>query len=827
MRTLCTLIVASLGATIFISGHEISAAARQQTSVATPDARQAPSARTVLNRYCVSCHNERMKANYAGLALDSADVSKIADRPEVWEKVVRKLRAGLMPPAGRPRPDAPAQDELVAWLETELDRAAAAAPNPGRTEPFHRVNRAEYRNVVRDLLALDIDAASLLPTDDASYGFDNIAGVLKINQSQMEQYLAAARKVSRTALARPVPRPTAQEFRVPETLPQYEHVAGLPLGTRGGMLVRYVFPQSGEYEIAVELLCRIQGECDGSVGFPDEHRMEVAVDGSRVQLFTLEPRKEFRPPAERTWRVRVVAEAGPHDVAVAFLKLPSIREVDARMERFLRPNYLTGVVGEPSQTIYMPYVDRVTIIGPLGAAARGVSSGEHAQTPSRTRILTCRPVTTAEEVPCAKKILTSLTRRAYRRTVTDVDLEPLLRFYREGRAQGGFEAGVEAALQRLLISPEFLFRIERDPSPSTPDANYRISDLELASRLSFFLWSSIPDDQLLDVAARGPLHEPAVLERQVRRMLADPRSAALVNNFAGQWLQLRNLDAMLPDWALFPNFDDGVRLAFRRETELFFESILREERGIPELLTADYTFVNERLARHYGIPKIYGDRFRRVTLTDPNRRGLLGHGSILLVTSRPNRTSPVLRGKWILANVLGTPPPDPPADVPALEEEPPGNHVRVLTMRERLAAHRKTPVCAGCHSMIDPPGFALENFDAVGRWRVIDEEYRPIDASGTLPDGTTFEGLAGFRATLLSRPERFVTTVTEKLLIYALGRGVEVGYDMPAIRRIVRDAAPSYKLTDVILGITRSVPFQMRRSASDVKLAASHAQPAR
>jgi hypothetical protein len=753
-------------------------------------------------------------------------VSKIGERPEVWEKVVRKLRAGLMPPAGRPRPDAPVQDRLVAWLEIELDRAAVAAPNPGRTEPFHRLNRAEYRNVVRDLLALDIDAASLLPTDDASYGFDNIAGVLKINQSQMEQYLAAARKVSRTALARPVPRPTAQEFRVPETLPQYEHVAGLPLGTRGGMLVRYVFPQSGEYEIAIELLCRIQGECDGSVGFPDEHKMDVSVDESRVQLFTLEPRREFRPPAERTWRVRIVAEAGPHDIAVAFLKLPSIREVDARMERFLRPNYLTGVVGEPSQTIYMPYLDRVTIIGPLGAAARGVPGAEP-QTPSRKRILTCRPATIADEAPCARKILASLTRQAYRRPVTDADLAPLLHFYREGHAAGGFEAGVEAALQRLLISPEFLFRIERDPLPVAPNTNYRISDLELASRLSFFLWSSIPDAQLLDVAARGTLHEPAVLERQVRRMLADPRSAALVSNFAGQWLQLRNLDAMLPDWALFPNFDDGVRLAFRRETELFFESILREERGIPELLTADYTFVNERLARHYGIPKIYGDRFRRVTLKDPNRRGLLGQGSILLVTSRPNRTSPVLRGKWILSNILGTPPPDPPANVPALEEEPPGNHVKVMTMRERLAAHRKTPVCSGCHSMIDPPGFALENFDAVGRWREIDEEYRPIDASGTLPEGTRFDGLAGFRATLLSKPERFVTTVTEKLLIYALGRGVEVGYDMPAIRRIVRDTAPSYKLTDVILGITRSVPFQMRRSASDVKLAASHAPAAR
>jgi hypothetical protein len=596
---------------------------------------------------------------------------------------------------------------------------------------------------------------------------------------------------------------------VPETLPQYEHIDGLPLGTRGGLLVNFGFPQDGEYEIAVDLLCRVQGECDGSVGFPDPHQLEVTIDGERVKLFTLEPRKDFRPPAERTWRVRVPVPAGPHDVTAAFLKLPSITEADSPMERFLKPHYLTGVVGEPSQTIYQPFVDRVTITGPFGSQGAG-------DTPSRQAVLICRPATAAGEAGCAAKILSALARRAFRRPVTAGDVEPLLRFYRQGRADASFEAGIELAIRRLLVSPEFLFRVERDPANIAPNTNYRISDLELASRLSFFLWSSVPDEPLLGVAARGNLRDPGMLEQQVRRMLADPRSQALVTNFTGQWLQLRNLSAARPDWALFPNFDDGVRLAFRRETELFFESILRENRGAPELLTADYTFVNERLARHYGLPHVSGDRFRRVALTDPHRRGLLGQGSVLLVTSRPNRTSPVLRGKWVLMNILGTPPPDPPANVPALKEDEAGNHNKVQTVRERLAAHRTNAVCAGCHAMIDPPGFALDNFDAVGRWRDVDEHFVPIDASGVLPDGTKVNGVESLRAALLSDPRRFVSTVTEKLLTYALGRGLEA-YDTPAVRQIVRETAPGYTLSTVILGITKSVPFQMRRSSSDLR----------
>ena len=808
-RQVCLLLVAGMAIIAPASDYLGALEPQQKPSPAAGEATVSPQ-RALLDQYCVRCHNERMKDSYAGLALDTVDVTSVKEHTDVWEKVVRKLRAGQMPPAGRPKPEEPAREALTVWLETELDRAAADNPNPGRKDAFHRLNRAEYRNAIRDLLALEVDVSSLLPTDDASYGFDNIAGVLRISQSQLEQYLAAARKISRTALGSPLPAPAVQEFRVAETQPQYDHIDGLPFGTRGGMLVRYHFPQDGEYEITVDLLCRIQGECDGSVGFPDSHELEVTVDGEQVALFTLEPRTEFRPHEERTWRVPVSMAAGPHDVTAAFLKLPSIREADSRVERFLKPHYVTGVVGESSQMIYQPFVDSVSIAGPF--AARGAGD-----TLSRRAILTCRPTSDADETACARSILSTLMRRAFRRPVTEIDLESLLPVYRAGRAAGGgFEASIETAIRRLLVSPEFLFRIEHDPANVAPGTNYRITDLELASRLSFFLWSSIPDDELLDVAARGELHEPSVLEQQVRRMIADPRSSELVRNFAGQWLQLRNLDAVEMNWALFPNFDDGVRLGFRRETELFVESILRENRGVMELLAADYTFVNERLARHYGIPDVYGDQFRRVPVADPNRRGLLGHGSILTVTSRPNRTSPVLRGKWLLTNILGTPPPDPPADVPALEEDEVGNHSKAESVRERLAQHRRNPVCAGCHAMIDPPGFALENFDAVGRWRDLDDSFRPIDTSGVLSDGTEFDGVASFRNALLEHPDRFVTTVTEKLLTYALGRGLE-SYDMPTVRRIVRDAVPDYALSDLIVGIAESLPFQQRRSANETE----------
>ena len=779
-------------------------AGASQAQVSAVDS-SAAAQRQVLDRYCVRCHNERNKANAGRLALDSADLSLVGERAEVWETVVAKLRAGMMPPAGRPRPEPAAQARLIGYLETELDRHWAAAPDPGRTEAFHRLNRAEYRNAVRDLLGLEMDVTPLLPADDASYGFDNIAGVLKISQSRLEQYLTAAGRISRVAIGTPLPSPAAYQYRVPETMQQHDRAEGLPFGTRGGMLVRHDFPRDGEYEIRIDLLCRLGGECDGSVGFPDEHRLMVLVDGEHVGEFSLEPRKEMRPPLERTWRLRVPLPAGPHDIGVTFAKLPSIREIDSAYQRFLRPYFSNGIIGQPNHTIYQPYLDIVTIVGPFEATGPGT-------TPTRDRIFTCYPKQRSEEEPCAATILRTLARRAYRRPVTDEDIEPLLAIYREDAADRGFDVGIEAALQRLLVSPEFLYRVELDPEGLPAKTNYTISDLELASRLSFFLWSSIPDAELLSVAERGELADPIVLDQQVRRMLDDARSDALIENFAGQWLMLRNLDAHRPDLPLFPNFDDSLRHAARRETELLLETVLREDRSVLELLTADYTFVNERLARHYGIPKIYGHEFRRVTLPDPRRRGLLGHASILTVTSRPNRTSPVLRGKWILDNILGTPPPEPPADVPGLEENGASYLIR-LGVRERLARHRANPVCAGCHAMIDPPGFALENFDAVGQWRARDEALLPIDASGVLPDGTQFEGLDGFRDTLLKDPDVFATTVTRKLMIYALGRGLE-SYDMPVVRQIIRDARPGgLQLSALVEGIVHSVPFRMRRTS--------------
>ena len=795
--------LATAGMIALILGAAQGTAAAAQIS---PEGNGSASAHSaVLQRYCVPCHNERNKANAGGLTLDSADLSSVGEHAELWEKVIVKLRAGLMPPARRPRPEPAVRTALVGFLESELDRQAAHDPNPGRTEAFHRLNRAEYRNAVRDLLGLEIDVTPLLPADDASYGFDNIAGVLKISQSRVEQYMTVARRISRAAIGISPAGPQVHEFRVAETTRQYDRAEGLPFGTRGGMLVRHHFPQDGEYEFEIDLLCRIGGECDGSVGFSDEHRLLVLVDSQPVAEFLLEPRMEMRAPEERVWRARLPLTAGAHDVAVTFAKLPAIREIDSPYQRFLRPYFLNGVIGHVHETIYQPFLDAFRIVGPFAAAGPG-------ETPTRQRIFSCDPQRSSDRESCARTILRTLARRAYRRPVTADDIELPMAVYRQDAAEGGFEAGIEAALQSLLVSPDFLYRVVQDPPGLPAGASYRISDLELASRLSFFLWSSIPDDALLESAERGELSDSTVLDRQIRRMLADPRSDALVENFAGQWLLLRNLEAHRPDLPLFPNFDDSLRQAMRRETEMFFGSVLREDRGVAKLLTADYTFVNERLARHYGIPQVYGNEFRRVQLADENRHGLLGHASILTVTSRPNRTSPVLRGKWILENVLGAPPPEPPPDVPALDENDASKQNR-LSVRERLARHRENAVCAGCHAMIDPPGFALENFDAVGQWRARDEAAAPIDASGVLPDGTKFDGVSAFRAMLVKDPEAFATTVTRKLMTYALGRGLEP-YDMPAIRGVVREARPGgFKLSALVAGIVRSVPFQMRRTA--------------
>ena len=754
------------------------------------------SGRALLDQYCVTCHSDRLRTG--GLTLEAIDLADIAGNAETWEKVVRKLRAGAMPPQPRPRPDRAAYDGLRAWLESDLDRAAAATPRPGRTEALHRLSRTEYHNVIRDLLELEVDVTDLLPADDTSYGFDNIAGVLGVSPTLMERYLAAARKISRLAVGSPVPSPTAETFRIASNLGQDTHIDGLPFGTRGGTRIDYNFPEDAEYIITVLP--------DGPL-FAGPHQLEVSLDGARVELFTVgrtleegERRSAYAADGEAR-EVRLRVTAGPHQVGVTFLKRTAAEQERTR-KLYLRP--FTGE-GSGGDSRYQPYVDSVTITGPFETSGARPA----VDTPSRAQLFVCRPVASdaSAATACATQILSTLARHAFRRPVTADDVDRLLTFYDQGAASGGFDGGIELALRRLLVTPEFLFRIERDPAGAAPGTAYRLSDLELASRLSFFLWSSIPDDELLDVAIRGEIQDTSVLEAQTRRMLADPRSVALVTNFAGQWLSLRNAAAVQPDEDLFPDFGEALRQGFRRETELLFESILRESRSVVELLSADYTFVNERLARHYGIPNVQGSRFRRVTLDDPGRGGLLGHGSILTVTSHANRTSPVKRGKWILENILGTPPPPPPPNVPALEETTAGKQ---LTMREAMEQHRANPVCASCHRMMDPPGLSLEPFDAVGRRRPPNQTKGAMDVTGVLPDGTEFEGPAGLRQALLAHPDRFVTTVTEKLLTYALGRGVEY-YDAPAVRTITRTAAlDDYRLTALIMGVVKSTPFRMR-----------------
>ena len=750
----------------------------QQTSGAAPTL----SPRAVLDRYCVTCHNERLLT--AGLALDTVDPERVGDNAEVWEKVVRKLRTGMMPPSPRRRPDAATYASTVSYFETALDRAAAADPNPGRSA-VHRLNRAEYTNAVRDLLALEVDGRALLPPDGSSYGFDNIGDVLSVSPGLLERYLLAAAKISRRAVGDPTLRPATAIYKTSPLLAQNGRVSeDLPFGSRGGLAARHHFPLDAEYIIKVALRGRARGS----------HQLEVRLDRERVRLFDLSERE----PLE----IRLPVKAGTRLVGVSFVEvLGQSLPVDARPP----PPPITSF----AFTLYpnAPAVRTVEVVGPYNGQVPE-------DTPSRRVIFVCEPATADDEAPCAREIVASLARRAYRRPVTDDDTRPLLASYEHGRREGGsFEDGIRWAVEALLVSPKFLFRIERDPVNVPPGTPYRISDLELASRLSFFLWSSIPDDELIDLAARGGLSEPSVLEAQVRRMLDDPRSRALVENFTGQWLYLRNLRIVAPDATQFPEFDDNLREAFRHETELLVESQLREDRSVRDLLAADYTFLNERLARHYGIANVYGNHFRRVTYGDDRRAGLLGHGSILTVTSPPHRTSPTVRGKWLLENLLGAPPPPPPADVPGLAEHEGGE--KPATMRERLAQHRVNPVCASCHAKIDPLGFALENFDAVGRWRTTDgAEDTPVDASGELPDGAEFDGPASFRDALLREPwgTEFVTTVTEKLLTYALGRGLEY-YDAPVARQIIREAAPgNYRWSSLILGIVKSTPFQMRRS---------------
>ena len=771
--------------------------------------------RELLDRYCVTCHNGRMRT--AGLALDEHDPATPAAAPAVWETVVRKLRAGAMPPPPRPRPDRETYRRFVAWLESALDRAAAARPDPGRTEAFHRLNRTEYHHAVRDLLDLEIDVAELLPADGASYGFDNIAGVLGLSPTLLERYLAAARKISRVAVGRPAPSATAEVFRLASDLPQDDWVAGMPFGTRGGGAFRHVFPQDADYVFSV----RLARDAGGNLAvFEEPHVLEVSLDGALVRTFTAggpPPRDvprdgdEYRAwrdrqrNIDRDWEFRIPVGAGPRELRATFVRTTAAYP-ETHREPYRRP--YTSITG--GDTRVQPYLGSVTVTGPF-AAPGGPPAAE---TPSRRRIFACRPAAGDEagESACARRILSGLARRAWRRPVRAAETDVLLGFFDRGRREGGFDAGVEMALRWLLASPEFVLRVERDPPGAAPGAVYAVSDLELASRLSFFLWSSIPDDELLDLAVEGRLRDPAVLEGQVRRMLADGRARSLVTSFAGQWLHLRNVPAVAPDEDRFPDVGEGLRQAMRRETELFVESVFREDRSVLDLLTADYTFVNERLARHYGLPGVYGDHFRRVSLTGAARRGLLGHASILAVTSYPNRTSPVLRGKWVLDNLLGTPPALPPPDVPAIEETTAGGEA--LSMREATERHRASPACASCHRLMDPPGFALEQFDATGRLRARSVAGTPIDASGELPDGTRFDGAAGLRAALVRDPERFVGTLTEKLLTFALGRGLE-HYDAPTVRAVVRAAADDgWRFSSLVVGIVESAPFRMRRAES-------------
>ena len=757
-----------------------------RSAAATP----APHQRLV-SEYCVACHSS--DAKIADLDLETASSRPLTDSTAIWERVVRKLRARQMPPLGSPHPEEAAYTEVLASLTNELDAHAEKAPDPGRTDTFRRLTRREYQNAVRDLLALELDLSSVLPPDQSSSGFDNIT-VGDLSPALLESYVAAADKISRLAIGRPIDVLAVETVKRKPDVTQEWHVDGLPIGTRGGMAFQHTFPLDAEYEIRIRL-ARDRDEQIEGLRVP--HQVELLLDRERIRLFEVVPPRHIGDHSniDKHLKIRLRVKAGPHEVGVTFLKKPwAVLETD-------RQPYQAhfNVYRHPR---VQPAVYQVSILGPFDATGPG-------KTPSRERVFVCRPAVPADEDACARRILAHLMRRAYRREVAEEDFESPLDFYRRGKAADGFEAGIEMALSSILVSPEFLFRVEREPPGIGSDSVYTVSDAELASRLSFFLWSSIPDEELLETALRGELSRPEVLEQQVRRMLRDERSEALVSNFAAQWLHLRNLDSAKPDMRLFPGFDDNLRQAFRRETELLLQSVMQGDRSLLDLLSTDYTFLNERLAKHYRVPHVYGSWFRKVDLDETSRRGgLLRHGSILTVTSYNTRTSPVIRGHWVLENLLGVPPPPPPPNVSTFDQEVIDSS---LSMRDRLEAHRANPACSGCHSLMDPLGFALENYDAVGRWRE-SEGTEPIDAAGNFPGGSEFRGVAGLEQALLERPELFVGTFVEKLMTYALGRVVE-HYDAPAVRKILREARPDgFRFSQLVLGIAKSKPFQMRRS---------------
>ena len=800
MRYVCAILAFGFAVISTGSGSLRAAQQPQKAAAVAPSSPQ----QALINQYCVTCHNQRAKT--ANVMFDTMDVTDVSQHPEIWERAVRKLRGGMMPPPGARRPDQAAVESLATYLETALDASAAARPNPGRVA-VHRLNRAEYANVIEDLLGVRVDASALLPKDDISNGFDNIASVLKVSPSFLDQYISAARFVTNEAIGNPAPKPGSTVFRSSRSVDQSAHIEGLPLGTRGGMLVEHLFPADGEYKFNIGGIASA-----GYVrGLEWEHTVIITIDGNRVwekkvggedDIKAIDQKQAAAVAAinGRFQNISIPVKAGPHKVGITFVER-SYAESDDTLRSFI-PGKLEDRIAR---------VSTLEILGPY-------NSGGATETPSHKRVFVCHPVATAteaEQTACAKQILSTFSRRAYRRPVADHDMVAPMAFYKAGKADGGdFDSGIKSALTAILSSPKFLYRAESIPDNAVPDSNYRISDLDLASRLSFFLWSRLPDDELLNIAAQGKLNDfrnPKALEQQVRRMLADPKSRSLVTNFAFQWLKVRGIDDIDPDAVQFPNWDDSLREAFKREMELFLESIIREDRSVVDLLTANYTFVNERLALHYGIPNVLGDRFRRVALDNPNRFGLLGKGSILMVTSYPNRTAPVLRGAFVLENIMGTPPSPPPPDVEGFKENKEGEKAK--TVREIMEKHRANPVCNNCHGVMDPLGFSLENFDAIGAWRSKDVfAGTDIDASGKLVDGTAVNGPSDLRAALLKHPEQFAQTLTEKLMMFALGRELEY-YDMPAIRKIVRDSAKdNYKFSSIVLGIVNSPAFQMRRA---------------
>lgn len=798
-------VVVSLGGVSLAARAPVAARAAVNVEMTSADAK------ATVDKYCVGCHNSRTKAG--DLVLQGIETTTLSSHAEAWEKVIRKLRIGAMPPPGNPSPDAPARAALIAMLERGLDREADAAPDPGH-HVVHRLNRTEYTNAVRDVLGVSIDNLDLLPPDDSGYGFDNVADVLSMSPGLLERYLLAARKIARIAVGDVTIRPTVESYQLPYlTLLQEERMSeDLPAGTRGGLAVRHQFPLDGDYTIRLRLQRHAQALGNRVRGLAERSDIEVRLDGVRVKMFSVGGSSEKGGYAQAGQRdpdsdlhVTVPVTAGVHIIGVAFPGSTDVIEgvgpsrIPPSSDGYASVTDTSAATGRVKTAI-----DTVEVSGPFNGRTSDAS-------PSRRKIFRCRPTTAASEDACATRIFSALARHAYRRPVTRADVAALMEVYQRGRsAKGSFDTGIQWGLERLLTDPDFLLRVERQPSGAKPGSPYRIDDIGLASRLSFFLWSTVPDEELLTVASEGRLKNPVVFAQQVSRLLHDERAQALITNFFGQWLTLRSLATQRPDTKAFPDFDENLRRAFQQETDLFLRAQFIEDRPVMELLTANYTFVNERLARHYGIPYVRGSHFRRVAYPDDRRAGVLGHGSILTVTSYAHRTSPVLRGAWILRNVLGVPPPPPPANVPPFPEN--DGKSQPKTVRERMEQHRRNPVCAACHGQMDPLGFAFENFDAVGQWRTMDAN-TPIDASGTFPGGSVkFAGPTEFRQRLINYQELFLSTLTQRLLTYALGRGVDYK-DQPAIRQIMREADKGgMRWSSLVMAVAKSMPFQMRRA---------------